>query len=171
MQENEITVIDNDDGSRQIEIPIKSVIPFDPEKMDVDSIFNFDEMRASLEYDKDGFTVHPYPKDDFTPMSIHDTLEMWNVNVHYHCEGNEDADCIIDVYSSALEKIDSVIKERLGRKWGLHLMPNGYSLAIIHNYDVMVKEMNKLMLREQKKQDAINKRSRISAKIAKKLKK
>lgn len=164
-------IIENEDGSTQMEFPVESIVRFDEENMDVEKIFNFDEMRKSLSYSKTGFTVHPYPKDDFTPISIHATLEMWNIEVAYHCKGYEDADCLIDIYSRALSKIDSVIKERLGRKWGLYLMPDGYNLAIVHNYEEMARQVNKLILIEKKKDDKIQERLRISKKVMSKLKK
>ena len=149
----EIDVIENEDGSTQIEIPVPSFTEFNVEDMDVEGFFNFDEMRKSLEHTKNGFTVHPYPNEDFTPISVHATLEMWKIEISYHC-ANDDMDCIIDIYAKALDRIDTVVKDRLGRKWGLYLMPDGYNLAIIHNYEIMMKEYNKLVAIDIKNEKA-----------------
>jgi len=160
---SEVKVIENEDGSVQTEIPIESVTPFDPEQMDVDKIFNFQEMHKSLTYNKDGFTVHPYPKEDFSPVSVHDTLEMWNIPIQYHCK-NDDMDCVIDVYAKALSKIDKEIKKNVGRKWGLYLMPDGYNLAIVHNYDLLMSGYNKLVAVDIKNAQAIEKTKQLRIK-------
>ena len=160
---NDVKVI-KDGESTQIEIQMGSTTKFDADTMDVHAFMNFDAMRDSLSYEKDKFTVHPYPKDDFSPVSMLDTLSMWKIETHYHCHGGEDYECLIQVYQAAMDKINEVMKEELGRKWGLYLMPDGYNLAIVHNHDILMKEMNKLMLKEQKKSHAADKRKKVSAK-------
>jgi hypothetical protein len=156
----EVEVITNEDGSTQVEVPIPSFTSFDAEKLNVSEFFNFDEMRRSLEFTKDGFTVHPYPNSYFSPISIHDTLAMWKIDINYYCPSN-DSDCVIDVYTSALRKIDSEIKKNLGEEWGIYLMPDGYNLAIIHNYDIMIKKYNKLIEIDIKNHEAKQRHQKI----------
>ena len=146
----------------ETEIKIDRLVPFDPESLKLDEIFNFDEMREHLAYSKDTFTVHPYPKNDFEPIPMLETLEMWGIDIRYHCDVSKDFQCLVDVYVAALERIDKEFKKRLGRKWGMYIMPDGYNLAVVHDYEKMIKPFKRLQKSIDSRNSAVHKRDKLS---------